>query len=165
MKTWMGRFAAIMDQVRTWGMVLPRATGHQGAVVQVYGPGKNGALQLVGRLWQEGGEFLFRYDSAFVSLPDAEPISAFPQLDETYRSTELWAFFAVRIPPLRRADVKELLERLGIKAEQTLEVLGALAGKSPTNPYELRLEKQTVSDPRRDPPASAVPPSAMHSAT
>jgi HipA-like protein len=160
-----GRFAALRDQLRSWGTVLPRASGDRGPTIHVYAPGKDREMRRIGTLWQEGRDFVFRYDPTFVASPDAEPISAFPELDETYRSAELWPFFAVRIPPLRREDVRMLLQKRGLRPEQTLEVLGAIARKSATNPYELRLETDAAGRARRDPPPKTVPPAPMHSAT
>jgi len=157
MKSLQGRLAAIRDQVRTWGLVLPRATGARGPVVQVYGPGRDGAMVLVGTLSQDGGDFVFRYDRRFAAQPGAEPISAFPDLEQLYTSAELWPFFAVRIPPLKRADVREFLQRRGVKPEQTLQVLGVLTRKSATNPYELRLEDGAPSGPTSE---GAIPPKA-----
>jgi HipA-like protein len=112
-------------------------------VIRVLGP--SGVR--IGTLWQECtpwrtecAMFFFQYDLAYAESPNAEPISAFPHLDGIYRSVNLWPFFAARIPPLQRPDVKKLLQQRGIQPDQTLEVLGAVAQKAPTNPYELRLE-------------------------
>jgi HipA-like protein len=128
------------DQFESWGLVLPRASaGAVGPRVYVFGPSKGSEMQRIGTLWQEGDDFCFRYDDAFVASPDAEPISAFPDLREEYRSRELWPFFAVRIPPAARSDVHDAMERLGLKPDQTLEVLGKLAKRSISNPYRLEL--------------------------
>ncbi len=157
------RFSAILDQVRTWGLVLPRAGSNRGQVVLVRAQRGGGEAQLVGKLWQDQGDFVFEYDKAFAASPGAEPLSPFPQLDETYRSTELWPFFAVRIPPLRRADVRSLLEERGLKPEQTLEILGTLARRSATNPYELALQDET--DPEKKDQRAKLAPAVSHSAT
>jgi hypothetical protein len=163
MRTVRDRFSAILDQVRTWGLVLPRAGSSRGRVVLVRTQRGEREPLLVGKLWQDQGDFVFEYDKKFVASPTAEPLSPFPQLDETYRSAELWPFFAVRIPPLRRADVRTLLEERGLKPEQTLEILGTLARRSATNPYELALEGEADRDDRghRTTPAPVV----SHSAT
>ena len=167
MKAFFGRVAAILDQVRTWGVRLPSAGLEAGPTIRVLGPGDGAELRLVGTLWQERGEFFFRYDPSFAKSGDAEPISAFPELDETYSSHELWPFFAVRIPPVRRADVREALERHGLKPEQTLEVLGTIAKKSISNPYELDLvrEGKPGASQAGDPVVKGSSAAPMHPAT
>jgi hypothetical protein len=143
--------------------VLPRAGRSRGTVVLVRRQRGGREAQLVGKLWQDQGDFVFEYDKAFAASPTAEALSPFPQLDETYRSEELWPFFAVRIPPLRRADVRSLLEERGLKPGQTLEILGTLARRSATNPYELALEDEAEQDDRGH---RAKPPHAVsHSPT
>lgn len=130
---------AIRDQFESWGLTLPRATSATGPRVRVSGPGRRGEIKLIGELWQEKGEFVFRYDAAFTRASDAEPISAFPDLGQEYRSPVLWPFFTVRIPPAERSDVREALARNGLRPDQTLHVLGTLAKVSISNPYRLDL--------------------------
>ena len=69
-----------------------------------------------------------------------EPISAFPRIDKEYRSECLWPFFAVRIPPMEREDVKEEITNRSLKEDQVIEILGSIARVSVTNLYEFRLE-------------------------
>jgi HipA-like protein len=133
------RIWALWDQFDSWGTRMPRATPETGLQVRVYGPGGGAERQLIGVLWQERGEFVFRYDLAFARSPGAKAISAFPDLEDTYTSRQLWPFFAVRIPPPERADVRDVLAKHGIKPEQTLEVLGTVAKRSISNPYQLDL--------------------------
>jgi HipA-like protein len=134
------RLSAIWDQVESWGLRIPRATADVGPRVHVYGPGRDGKSQLIGTLSQERGVFIFRYRSDYASSPGAEPISAFPDLNEVYESAELWPFFAVRIPPSERSDVRAALKERGLRPEQTLEVLGTMAKRSISNPYQLDLQ-------------------------
>jgi hypothetical protein len=42
---------------------------------------------------------------------------------------------------MQRPDVRETLNRHGLRADQTLENLGTIARFSATNPYELKLER------------------------
>src|ERR1700723_1632010 len=120
-------FDAIRDQFESWGLVLPRAGAEPGPRVFVFGPSEGSGMQRIGTLWQEGNEFLFRYEPGYTKAAGAEPIPAFPDLHEEYRSRDLWPFFAVRIPPVERSDVREALERRGVRPDQTLKVLGTLA--------------------------------------
>ena len=130
---------AIRDQIESWGLRLPRATREHGPRVYVLGPGAGDQAQLIGTLSQEDGEFVFRYDAAFAKSHDAHAISAFPDLTREYKSPDLWPFFAVRIPPADRSDVKDALARKGLRSDQTLEVLGTLAKRSISNAYRLEL--------------------------
>ena len=92
-------------------------------------------LLLVGRLSYEEGEYVFRYDSDF----RGKPISAFPELTREYRSTLLWPFFAVRIPPLDREDMRKEISDRSLRKDQVLEILASLARVSVANPYEFKL--------------------------
>ena len=90
---------------------------------------------MVGELWCEGGEFVFRYEPGYAG----EPISAFPHVDRAYRDKVLWPFFEVRIPPLSRKDVRDAIEEEEVDADDPLEMLAKLGRFSVANPYELRL--------------------------
>ncbi len=136
--------SAIKDQVESWGIRLPTARGQRRATPQLYVHVSlewDGEAILVGRLSQEVDEFVFRYDREFASREDAFPIGAFPDLEEEYRSEELWPFFAVRIPPVAREDVRAALKQQAIREDQTLEILGSLAKRSVSNSYELKLSE------------------------
>ncbi|MDE2825104.1 MAG: hypothetical protein OXI89_02465 [Gemmatimonadota bacterium] len=93
-------------------------------------------LCLVGKLFREQGEFVFRYADEY----DMEPISAFPDTDKVYRSKRLWPFFAVRIPPMDREDMQKQISSGSLEKDQVLEILGSVAKVSVTNPYEFKLD-------------------------
>ncbi|MYK39709.1 MAG: hypothetical protein F4049_05765 [Gemmatimonadetes bacterium] len=95
---------------------------------------------LVGRLSCEQGEFVFRYDSNYRE----EPISAFPRIGHVYRSQHLWPFFAVRIPPVDREDIRQEIEERSLEEDQVLEILGLLAKVSVTSPYEFELAEDQM---------------------
>ena len=90
---------------------------------------------LVGRLSWEQDEFVFRYDPDY----GAEPISAFPRINQEYRSRHLWPFFAVRIPPFDRDDMRTEILKRSLEEDQIIEILGEVAKVSVTNPYEFKL--------------------------
>lgn len=92
-------------------------------------------MVLVGRLSCEGEEYVFRYDTHYAG----KAISAFPKLDQEYRSTILWPFFAIRIPPFDREDMREEIANRALAEDQILEILGSVARVSVANPYEFRL--------------------------
>ena len=89
---------------------------------------------LVGHLFHVDGEFVFQYVQDYKGAP----LFAFPEIRE-YRSKNLWAFFAIRIPPLDRADMQREMARHFLRKDQTIEILGLIANTSISNPYEFRL--------------------------
>jgi HipA-like protein len=94
---------------------------------------------LVGSLTEEGREYVFRYAESFKRQQEIPPISAFPDVDEEYRSRQLWPFFSVRLPPLDRPDIEELLRERGLKKEDALALLAALARKPISTPFEFEM--------------------------
>lgn len=129
------QFVELLDHVKTWGMNSVRApsTKSEEQTLEIYRPSTDGN-SLVGRLWCEEGEFVFRYDSNY----RGEPISAFPDIKE-YRSKRLWPFFAVRIPPLDREDMRKEIANQSLREDHIIEILGSVAKVSVTNPYEFKL--------------------------
>lgn len=97
---------------------------------------------LVATLSQDDGEYVFRYDPDYARQPGARPISAFPDLDDEYRAKHLWPFFAARIPPLEREDVREAMAKAKLRPDDTLRLLAMLSGRIITNPYRLELARQ-----------------------
>ncbi len=89
--------------------------------------------ELVGHLWCEEGEYVFRYEPSY----EGPLIPEFPSRDHPCKSEVLWPFFEVRKPPTSRKDVQDVMSR--VNADDPLEVLAALGGISVTNPYELRV--------------------------
>ena len=121
---------------KVWGANLFHTSSDSplGRSLEIYRQTPDGRY-LVGRLSREQDEFVFRYDSGY----GEEPISAFPQIDREYRSPHLWPFFAVRIPPIDREDMrKEILAR-SLEEDQIIEILGSVAKVSVANPYEFKL--------------------------
>lgn len=141
MKAIVKAYDAILDELDSWGLRLPTARRGRTPTVRVYTSSPDSDQQrLIGFLTQEGGDFVFRYAKEFASAKGAHPISAFPDLDEPYRSRQLWPFFAVRLPPTERADVQEALRRVGVRDDaDALTLLGTLGKQSVASPYVLEL--------------------------
>lgn len=92
---------------------------------------------VVGQLSKDdAGLYVFEYAAEFKAsgLP---PLPDFPRLDDTYKSPALWPFFAVRLPPVDRPDVKAQIERLHIDKEDTLQLLKSFGQRVISSPYEL----------------------------
>lgn len=128
--------ASLFGQARDWGISFFGASpaAPKELTLEVYQKTSDEMI-LVGRLSCEGNEYVFRYDNGYVG----KPISAFPKLDQEYRSTILWPFFAIRIPPLDREDMREEITNRSLGEDQVLEILGSVARVSVANPYEFRL--------------------------
>src|SRR5689334_21281916 len=92
---------------------------------------------LVGTLSTEGGEYVFRYSDLFRARRDLPPIGAFPDRNQVYRSRELWPFFQVRLPPLDRPDVKQVVETRNLDKSDLMSLLPELGGRAVTSPYNL----------------------------
>ncbi len=122
--------------LKAWGTNLVQASSNEypERILGIYRP-SSGEDRLVGRLYREQEEFVFRYDSDY----DRDPISAFPKIDKEYRSKHLWPFFAVRIPPMDREDMQKEIERRSLNENQIIEILGSVAKVSVTSPYEFKL--------------------------
>ncbi len=127
---------SLLGQARDWGIRIFTASPREpvemtlGVYRQV-----SDELVLVGRLSCEGDEYVFRYEGDY----SGSPITAFPKLDKEYRSAVLWPFFAIRIPPLDREDVREEIANRSLDKDQVLKLLASVAKLSVANPYEFRL--------------------------
>ena len=130
------QFVELLNHVKTWGVNSVRApsTRSEKTTLEVYQQSTDES-SLVGRLWCEDGEFVFRYDSDY----RGKPISAFPDIEHEYRSEHLWPFFTVRIPPLDREDMRREMENRSLQNGHVIEILGSVAKVSVTNPYEFKL--------------------------
>ena len=94
--------------------------GLSGTRLEVVQRSRKYGQELVGHLWCEDGEFVFRYEPSY----DGPVIPEFPDKDSPHKSEILWPFFEVRIPPASRSDVQEAMK--GINADDPLEILAAL---------------------------------------
>ena len=136
--TWAESLAGFLE---SWGITLRSAAPvRQRATIRVYGPSSDGTRVLVGTLSNEDGEYVFRYDEDYSACPELPPLATFPEKLREYRSAELWPFFHVRLPPLGRADVQNLIRERKIDEGDTLKLLGVLGAKAVATPYELRYE-------------------------
>lgn len=86
---------------------------------------------LVGVLLYEDGVWSFSYSDAYKAQDKYEPLVNFPNLDQEYKSDQLWPFFASRLP-----GVSELKEN---ERESTdiLTLLKKYGRHVITNPYKL----------------------------
>jgi HipA-like protein len=132
------------EWLASWGMPgAPAPRGPSARVIHVHGPWSGGARVLVGQLSHEGQEWVFRYADSY-RQGENPPIAAFPYMQDEYRSTRLWPFFEVRLPPLDRDDVEAVLKHRGIDKSDMFTLLAVLGARIATSPYELELVEQRV---------------------
>ena len=72
---------------------------------------------LVGVLLYEDGTWSFTYSDEYKAQDKLDPLVNFPNLDQVYKSDQLWPFFASRLP-----GVSELKEKEG----ESMDVLSLL---------------------------------------
>jgi HipA-like protein len=82
--------------------------------------------------------YIFRYLPIFRDMN----LTAFPGLplekgDLAFE--ELPAFFQERLPDMRRPEIRQRLQELGISSDDELRLLATLGSHAVTDPYELRL--------------------------
>jgi HipA-like protein len=126
----------LLTSARFWGTkrIPAPSTMPTESTLEVYLQ-SDGQPTLVGCLSWEQGEYVFRYEPSYTG----RPISAFPEVGQEYRSRYLWPFFATRIPPLDREDMRKVINERKLNEDQTIEILGSIARLSTANPYEFRL--------------------------
>jgi hypothetical protein len=101
----------------------------------------------VGQLRSDGGEYVFRYtEGALVAIHEAgfQPLAAFPELEATYRSAELFALFNNRLLSRSRPDYREFIEWLHIPESEAepFVILARSGGRRATDTFEVFPEPQ-----------------------
>lgn len=82
------------------------------------------------------GEWTFKYSDEFKIQNEYHKIIGFPELDEEYKSNDLWPFFRIRIPGLKQPAIREIIEKENIQTNE-FELLKRFGKKTISNPYEL----------------------------
>ncbi len=88
-----------------------------------------------------------RYTKQFKEQSRVSPLVPFPDVDKVYQSTELWPFFAVRIPSIARPEIKRTVRSENLDYSDLAEMLTRFGRKSIADPFELRrqtADTQTV---------------------
>ncbi len=95
-----------------------------------YGPTRIGELSFDQGLWT------FKYCDEFKSSR-LRTITEFPDTDKTYTSHELWPFFLMRIPSLRRETIKGIVAKEEIDSSDEVKLLDRFGRRTVSNPFEL----------------------------
>lgn len=99
---------------------------------------------LVGTLSVTEGIWRFEYSEEFKLANELRPLVEFPDLDKTYEKSELWQFFASRIPSMEQPDVEEVLEKENIAEDDVIALLKRFGKRTITNPFELKYKEAAV---------------------
>lgn len=86
---------------------------------------------LVGVLLYENGMWSFSYSDEYKAQSQYEPLVNFPNLDQVYKSDQLWPFFASRLPGVSELNEEER------KHPDVLALLKKYGQHVITNPYKL----------------------------
>ena len=92
---------------------------------------------LIGTLSVRDGVWKFEYSDEFRRNGSLRPIVEFPDVDKTYESSDLWQFFASRIPSPERPEVGEILRREQIAEDDAVGLLKRFGKQTIVNPFRL----------------------------
>jgi transcriptional regulator with XRE-family HTH domain len=106
------------------------------------------ALVHVGWLEFTGEEFVFTYTEEANGHPRFEPFPAFPQLNEAYRSRELFPFFSVRLINAADPQYHAVLDALGLTRNDATpaELLARAPSQSPHDTIQVVPEPTELPD-------------------
>jgi HipA-like protein len=124
----------ILKSLKAIHRLLPRKPGQ---FVLHYHPAPQSSVT-VGHLSFDGKVWTFTYDDEYKRRPDLRPIEGFDDLDRVYQSSELFPFFAVRIPDVDRHDVKQTLEEYQLRNPDSVDLLRIFGRRVVSSPaFEL----------------------------
>lgn len=90
----------------------------------------------IGYLSCANDEWSFVYSEDFQNQIEFHSIVGFSNLNEEYKSKELWPFFRIRIPGLKQPAIMEIVKKEKIENNE-YELLKRFGRTSISNPYEL----------------------------
>ena len=126
MRSWMGKNPAPpVDHASTPSQIL------RVEFVLTYEDLPLGTLSLSNSIWE------WRYSDQFRAQSEIVPLIEFPDVNGTYRTEELWPFFATRAPSLKRPDILQIIEREHIDQTDEVALLKRFGKRTITNPFEL----------------------------
>ena len=105
-------------------------------------------LEHVGWLEFTGAEFRFSYLDEARSNPRFRPFPAFPLLEETYTSEDLFPYFAVRLTSAADPEYDAVLDALGLRRDEATpaELLARSPSDSPHDTIQVVPEPTEMSD-------------------
>ena len=106
------------------------------------------SLVHVGWLLYTGDEFTFSYVDEAKSHERFQPFPAFPRLDETYKSSELFPYFALRLTSAADPQYDAVLDALGLTRDDAtpVELLALSPSESPHDTIQVVPEPTEMPD-------------------
>ena len=108
-------------------------------------------LEHVGWLVYTGDEFTFSYVEGAKNHERFQPFPTFPRLDETYRSVDLFPYFALRLTNAADPHYDAVLDAMGLTRDEATPV--ELLARSPESPHDTL---QVVPEPKEMPDGTFV---------
>ncbi len=96
-------------------------------------------------LVRKNGVWIAQYTDEFKAQNRVKPLVAFPNVEKTYTSQELWPFFAIRIPSIARPEVVRTVEQEELDYEDSAAMLRRFGGRSIADPFELESKRPLVA--------------------
>lgn len=87
----------------------------------------------IATLSRDGHEWWFRYCDDY----PLRPLVGFPDTKKAYHSRDLWPFFVLRLPSMKQAEVREILEREKIDPADEVLLLRRFGRRTIANQFEL----------------------------
>lgn len=91
----------------------------------------------IGTLVLQDGIWTFHYTAEFREQKDLRPIVEFPDTERTYRSTDLWPFFLMRIPSTKQEAIQKITAQEEIDITDQVQLLSRFGKETIANPYRL----------------------------
>jgi len=126
MRAWMGKTPNHSAENSSFSPPHPRVE-----FILTYEDFPLGTLSLTNSIWQ------WKYSDQFRAQTDIVPLIEFPDVNATYRTEELWPFFATRAPSLKRPDILQIIEREHIDQADEVALLKRFGKRTIANPFEL----------------------------
>lgn len=95
---------------------------------------------IIGYLLFEETRWKFVYSEQFKGQDEIAPLPDFPDKAKVYTSSQLWPFFAARIPSISTPYVEKKVKKDGIDKNNLLEMLKAFGERSINNPFRLSVQ-------------------------
>ncbi len=106
-------------------------TNVEGSFILNYGS------RTVGTLTYSKGEWVFKYSEDFRKEQFTNVITDFPDLNKEYKNSELWPFFASRIPTLNQPFQLKKIKKHSVDKTDPVGLLKIFGNETINNPYRL----------------------------